>query len=382
MTTSTVRSVLRASMRIGSPSRTRAIGPPSWASGVTWPMQKPCEPPEKRPSVMSAVTSPRPAPMMAEVGVSISGSPGPPLGPSYRMTTTEPGGICFSARAASMASSESKTFAVPVNDSPSLPVILATAPSGQRFPRMIWRCPVGLMGVARGRMTSWNAYPKEHGSCETSTSARFSRTVRPVHVRQSPSRYPSSRRYFMSAGVPPTLWRSSMTYWPDGLRSARKGVLSETRWKSSSVRSRPTERAIAIKWSTAFVEPPVAMTMVIAFSKAARVMICRGVMFFSRSVRIAAPARSRHSPSFSSESAGDDDEYGSAMPSASIAEAMVFAVYMPPHAPRPGHACRTIVCRSSSEILPYAYSPYDWNALTMSSFLSPSGGVPARIVPP
>jgi hypothetical protein len=28
--------------------------------------------------------------MMAEVGVSISGMPGPPLGPSYRMTTTLP----------------------------------------------------------------------------------------------------------------------------------------------------------------------------------------------------------------------------------------------------------------------------------------------------
>lgn len=44
----------------------------------------------KRPSVMSAHSLPRPAPMMAEVGVSISGMPGPPLGPSYRMTTTEP----------------------------------------------------------------------------------------------------------------------------------------------------------------------------------------------------------------------------------------------------------------------------------------------------
>ena len=33
-------------------------------------------------------TSPRPAPMMAEVGVSISGMPGPPCGPSYRMMMT------------------------------------------------------------------------------------------------------------------------------------------------------------------------------------------------------------------------------------------------------------------------------------------------------
>ncbi len=65
-----------------SPSRISAMGPPSWASGTTWPMMKPWEPPEKRPSVIKATSAPRPAPMMAEVGVSISGIPGPPFGPS------------------------------------------------------------------------------------------------------------------------------------------------------------------------------------------------------------------------------------------------------------------------------------------------------------
>ena len=35
-----------------SPSATNAIGPPSTASGATWPMQKPHVPPEKRPSVI------------------------------------------------------------------------------------------------------------------------------------------------------------------------------------------------------------------------------------------------------------------------------------------------------------------------------------------
>jgi hypothetical protein len=40
------------------------------------------------------------------------------------------------------------------------------------------------------------------------------------------------------------------------------------------------------------------------------------------------------------------DEYGTAMPSASIALAIVFAVYMPPHAPGPGHACCTMFSRS------------------------------------
>ena len=39
-------------------------------------------PPEKRPSVISPTESPRPSPMIAEVGDSISRMPGPPLGPS------------------------------------------------------------------------------------------------------------------------------------------------------------------------------------------------------------------------------------------------------------------------------------------------------------
>ena len=45
-----------------SPSRSSAIGPPTAASGPTWPMQKPCVAPEKRPSVISATFSPTPWP--------------------------------------------------------------------------------------------------------------------------------------------------------------------------------------------------------------------------------------------------------------------------------------------------------------------------------
>ena len=69
-------------MMMASPFFISAIGPPSCASGTTWPMMKPWEPPENLPSVISATSLPKPAPMIAEVGVSISGMPGPPLGPS------------------------------------------------------------------------------------------------------------------------------------------------------------------------------------------------------------------------------------------------------------------------------------------------------------
>lgn len=59
-----------------------------------------------------------------------------------------------------------------------------------------------------------------------------------------------------------------------------------------------------------------------AFSKAARVMMSRGLMFFSRRLRMAAPTVS-HSCIFSGYSAGKLDEPGRVMPIASAALAMV-----------------------------------------------------------
>ena len=52
--------MLSVSLRLGmskvmvSPSRTAAMGPPSWASGATWPAMRPRVAPEKRPSVSRA----------------------------------------------------------------------------------------------------------------------------------------------------------------------------------------------------------------------------------------------------------------------------------------------------------------------------------------
>lgn len=45
---------------------------------------------EKDEKDLSLRTFPRPTPIIALVGVSISGIPGPPLGPSPLMTTTFP----------------------------------------------------------------------------------------------------------------------------------------------------------------------------------------------------------------------------------------------------------------------------------------------------
>ena len=65
-----------------SPVFNNPIVPPSCASGVMCPTTKPWVPPENRPSVIKATDFPKPAPIISEVGLSISGMPGPPFGPT------------------------------------------------------------------------------------------------------------------------------------------------------------------------------------------------------------------------------------------------------------------------------------------------------------
>lgn len=164
------------------------------------------------------------------------------------------------------------------------------------------------------------------------------------------------RRYLSSAGVPPMAWISAMTYFPDGLRSASSGIRSLTDWKSSMVSLTPTECAMAMRWRTALVEPPVMLTTTMAFSKADRVRMSRGLISFSRRVRIALPA-SRHSCCLAAEIAGLEEEPGRVMPMDSMAVAIVLAVYMPPHAPGPGQAWRIMSKRVASSISLVRYWP-------------------------
>ena len=103
-------------------------------------------------------------------------------------------------------------------------------------------------------------------------------------------------------------------------------------------------------------EPPNADTMTIAFSKASRVMMSRGRRSNSSRFLTAAPTL-RHSFFFCSVVAGAEELYGSDIPIASIALAIVLAVYIPPQAPAPGQALSTISCRSSSVITSAIYCP-------------------------
>ncbi|MBW8701731.1 hypothetical protein MBT84_19180 [Streptomyces sp. MBT84] len=131
------------SMRIRSPSRTRAMVPPEAASGDAWPIDRPDVPPEKRPSVISAQAFPRPRPFRYEVGYSISCMPGPPFGPSYRMTTTSPSLICWVRIFSTASSCDSQTTAGPskVQIDSSTPAVLTTAPSTARLPLRTARPP-------------------------------------------------------------------------------------------------------------------------------------------------------------------------------------------------------------------------------------------------
>ncbi len=55
------------------------------------------------------------------------------------------------------------------------------------------------------------------------------------------------------------------------------------------------------------------------------------------------------------------------MPRASPIDAMVLAVNMPPHAPSPGHALRSMAPSSSAVMVPSAHAPTASNTLVMSS---------------
>ena len=106
---------------------------------------------------------------------------------------------------------------------------------------------------------------------------------------------------------------------------------------------------MASRCSTALVEPPSTITIRMAFSNAALVMILRGVRLRSSRSQTARPAAS-HSSSFCGWTAGVEEVMGRAMPMVSMAAAMVLAVYMPPQAPAPGQACTTTSSSCSSVI--------------------------------
>ena len=84
---------------------------------------------------------------------------------------------------------------------------------------------------------------------------------------------------------------SPVKNFPAGLSRVRCGVRSAISENLSIASSMPTSRAIAGRWRQVLVDPPMAMSTAIAFSKASGVMMSRGRMFRLWSCMIACPAR-------------------------------------------------------------------------------------------
>ncbi len=101
----------------------------------------------------------------------------------------------------------------------------------------------------------------------------------------------------------------------------------------------PAACAIASRCNTALVDPASAIVTTMAFSNASRVRMSDGLMPLRTSSTTARPARCASSR-LVRDTASWAELLARLMPSASIAEAIVFAVYMPPQLPGPGIAVR------------------------------------------
>jgi hypothetical protein len=104
------------------------------------------------------------------------------------------------------------------------------------------------------------------------------------------------------------------------------------------------------------VEPPEAQTQAIAFSSESRVITLLGRMSSASTLITSSPIRSATLP-LSSPSAGTIAEPPALIPSASKAQAIVFAVNWPPQAPAPGLATPSSSCSSSSLMSPALWAP-------------------------
>lgn len=209
------------SMEIVSPSRTRASGPASAASGETSPTTMPLlTSPESCPSVTTATLPVSPAPSSAKTGREAMPMPGVPLGPRPRSTSTCPGSTSPARNPSSASCGLSYTLAGPVNDGgrSSSTASLTIPVAGASEPRT--RTIVGPRPSARsgGRITSGSV-----GCRSVSSSPR----VRPVMVRAPVCS--SSRSCHSTPEAPPAASNSSMEYGPFGRTAASSGTLSASR---------------------------------------------------------------------------------------------------------------------------------------------------------
>ena len=366
-----------ASIVTASPSRSSAIGPPTHASGATWPTTSPCVPPENRPSVISPTLSPSPWPTSAAVTASISRMPGPPTGPSPRMTTTSPALDLPRLRWPRSTPPRRRTpCAGPVIFRCFSPATLATAPSGRQVAVQDDDVPARVHRLLE-RL--------DHALLPRVDARHVLQVLRQRLARaRSCSRRASSPRSssaLSTAGVPPTLCRSYITYWPPGLRSARCGTLSPD---AVEVGQRPLHLRLA--GDRHQVQHRVGRAAqgqherVGVLQRLARDDVARPDVL----ARSAAPAPRRpgtpRAP-WRPRRPGCWRRTAATGPSPRWPQLMVLAVYMPPHEPGPGHASHSTLWTPLSSSLPAWYWPTASKIETMS-MSSPSAPTPGRMLPP
>ena len=134
------------------------------------------------------------------------------------------------------------------------------------------------------------------------------------------------------------------------------GTLRDNSSNVSIGNAKPASAAIAGRWSTALVEPPLATTAVAAFRIDAGVRNVRAEVPSLASFAASRPQRAASTRLAESVAGGSPDPIG-LMPIIASAIAMVLAVNCPPHAPAPGHAARSTLSSSASLMSPFACAP-------------------------
>ena len=198
---------------------------------------------------------------------------------------------------------------------------LITAPEGARLPCTTMNAGSDVTGSPTGHRA---------GPVPQTTSDSPSEPPAAVGTERSSS----EPRAASTVGTPPAAARSGISPVPIGATSTITGTRAETEPKSRSGRMRPRRPATAHRWMIAFVEPPTAASTVIALAKPAGAIKTEGRTDERTMDTIRCPAASASSDCRGSPEASTADP-GSASPSVSAMIAIVDAVPIVLHAPRP-----------------------------------------------
>ena len=210
--------------------------------------------------------------------------PGPPAGPSLRITTTSPATIRPCVTASIASSSHSKTRArARVMRLLVAGELRSTEPSGARLPRRMARPPVALTGSSTGRTTSWPGVSTASRAC--------SPMVRPVTVGTSSWSIPASSSRLATTRDPPRLVEVLGDEAAARLRSMSSGCAPRSgRSRRCRADAAPVERE-QVRTPLGGATP--VATAAIAFSRPSRVTMSRGRWPWAITSMISAPASVR-----------------------------------------------------------------------------------------